>query len=223
MELETFLKRKPDWAYEPALYIVKQTDSINAYRCGLAGSQLHQDIDRVFGSERESNLTGLLSRMSMYNGFWQPLRGKIYAALRIRKQLVAKQSHRLGTDFVGNQFNANHGNFTLVRAREADMHAEMDRRGLRWDKNRKNELFVPKQSVQELIAVMRTIPGEEMFLFDQETIKEDPNYRWNRIRTGARISNVIETQYRRLPVRDTTLDQRAPTVVIKLTKQEITP
>lgn len=86
----------------------------------------------------------------------------------------------VGTDFVGNTFNVNHGNFTLVRALEADMHAEMDRRGLRWDKDRKNELFVPKQSVQELISVMRTIPGEEMFLFDQETIKEDANYRWNR-------------------------------------------
>ena len=49
---------------------------------------------------------------------------------------------------------------------------EMDNRDLRWkDENgntRKNELFVPKKSVNELISSMRTINGIEMYLFMNE-------------------------------------------------------
>ena len=60
------------------------------------------------------------------------------------------------------------------------MHDRMDARGLRWDKEKRNELFVPKKSVNELIAVMRTIPGEAMYLFDDNTIVEDTAYRGGR-------------------------------------------
>ena len=97
MELATLLKLKPSFAYEPALYIIKQTESINAFRCGMSGSSLYKDSDRVFGADRPGNLSGLLSRMSMYLGFYTPLIPKIYAALRIKKQLVALQNQRTGT------------------------------------------------------------------------------------------------------------------------------
>ena len=125
MELETLLKMKPEFAYEPCLYIIKQTDLINAYRCGLSGSSLHQDSDRVYGADRPGSLTGLLSRMSMYLGFYTPLVPKIYAALRVKRQLVSTQLHRVSTDFAGNTFNVDRGNYTLVRAREAELQAHV--------------------------------------------------------------------------------------------------
>ena len=181
MELATLLKMKPSWAYDPALYIIRQTESIDTYRCGMAGSTLYKDADRVFGADRPGSLSGLLSRCSMYLGFYTPLVPKIYAALRIKKQLVALQNQRTGTDFAGNVFNIDRGNQTLVAAREKLMHERMDQRGLRWDNNKKNELFVPRKRVQELISVMRTIPGEEMYLFDKNSIVEDVAYRGGRL------------------------------------------
>ena len=78
-----------------------------------------------------------------YMGFWTPLKGTIYAALRIKAQLVAKPDQRLGTDYLGNAININQANQTLVRIRERDFHDVLDSRGLRWDRERKNELFVP--------------------------------------------------------------------------------
>ena len=164
MELATLLKMKPSWAYSPCLYIIRQTDSITAYRCGASGTQAFKDADRVFGADRPGSLQGLLSRCSMYLGFYTPLKPRIYAALRIRKQLVALQHQRTGTDFMGNTFNIDRGNQTLVLAREALMHERMDARGLRWNAEKRNELFVPKKSVNELVAVMRTIPGEDVLV-----------------------------------------------------------
>ena len=56
------------------------------------------------------------------------------------------------------------------------MHDRVDARGLRWKSDKKNELFVPKELVEELIAVMRTIPGEEMYLFNEDSIETDDAY-----------------------------------------------
>ena len=217
MELETLLKMKPEFAYEPCLYIIKQTDSINAYRCGLSGSSLHQDIDRVYGADRPGALTGLLSRMSMYLGFYTPLVPKIYACLRVKKQLVALQTQRTSTDFAGNTFNVDRGNYTLVRAMEALMHERMDARGLRWKSDKKNELFVPKKSVAELIAVMRTIPGEEMYIFGEDSIETYDAYR------GGRLDNRIQTdtQVRTLPFREAASELKVPTITIKLSRKAI--
>ena len=217
MELEALLKMKPEWAYEPCLYIIKQTDMINAYRCGLSGSSLHQDIDRVYGSDRSGALTGLLSRMSMYLGFYTPLVPKIYACLRVKRQLVASQSQRVSTDFAGNVFNVDRGNYTLVRARESLMHDRMDARGLRWKSDKKNELFVPKKSVEELIAVMRTIPGEEMYIFGEDSITTDDTYR------GGRADDRVKsnTQVRTLPFREAASDLKTPSITLRLSKKAI--
>ena len=48
MDIDVFLKQKPQWAYQPCLYIVKQMfEGNNAYRCGLSGGLQFKDSDRA--------------------------------------------------------------------------------------------------------------------------------------------------------------------------------
>ena len=94
------------------------------------------------------------------------------------------------------------------------MHERMDQRGLRWDNDKKNELFVPRKSVQELISVMRT--SEEMYLFEKNSIIEDAAYRGGRLGT----SNVKTfTNQRTQPDRE--LKDSPPTITLKLSKKAI--
>jgi len=86
----------------------------NAFRCGAAGTQLFKNADLVYGAERSSSFTGLLGRMTMYKNYWLPLKGRLYAALRIRKQLIARPGQRVGIDSFGAQYNIDRGNQTLV-------------------------------------------------------------------------------------------------------------
>lgn len=226
MDLETFIDLKPDWAFEPCLYIIEHPATAvrgqqPVYRAGASGTKLYKDSDRVYGADREGSLQGLLSRCRLYQGFWTPLTGKIYACLRVKRQLVATSSQRTGTDAFGNQFNIDRGNMVLVLAREAQMHAEMDRRGLRWKDDRKNELFVPgPRGVKELISAMRTIQGEEMYLFDETSITEDPAYRGGRSQARGG-TNLINTQARALPVRQAATEIRTPSITVKLSKKDI--
>ena len=217
MDIETFLQLKPTWAYEPCLYIVKQMfPGNNAYRCGAAGTQLFKAADPVYGSDRSGSFTGLLGRMTMYKNYWLPLKGTLYAALRIKKQLIARPGQRVGVDSFGAQYNIDRGNQTLVLQREAEMHSEMDKRGLRWQKDKKNELFAPRKSVKELIDAMRTIRGEDMYLFDSETIREDTTYDGGRDRL-----ELVMTQRRELPPRAAATEISAPTITLKLSKKAI--
>ena len=217
MDIETFLQLKPTWAYEPCLYIVKQMfPGNNAYRCGAAGTQLFKAADPVYGSDRSGSFTGLLGRMTMYKNYWLPLKGTLYAALRIKKQLIARPGQRVGVDSFGAQYNIDRGNQTLVLQREAEMHSEMDKRGLRWQKDKKNELFAPRKSVKELIDAMRTIRGEDMYLFDSETIREDTTYDGGRDRL-----ELVMTQKRELPPRAAATEISAPTITLKLSKKAI--
>ena len=217
MDIDTFLQMRPLWAYEPCLYIVKQMfPGNNAFRCGAAGTQLFKNADLVYGADRSNSLTGLLGRMTMYRNYWLPLKGRLYAALRIRKQLVARPGQRVGVDSFGTQYNIDRGNQTLVLQREAEMHSEMDKRGLRWQKDKKNELFAPRKSVKELIDAMRTIRGEDMYLFDSETIREDTTYDGGRDRL-----ELVMTQKRELPPRAAATEISAPTITLKLSKKAI--
>jgi hypothetical protein len=220
MDIEMFLKEKPSWAYQPCLYIVKQMfEGNNAYRCGLSGGLQFKDSDRVYGSDRPGSLSGLLSRMSMYMGFWTPLKGTIYAALRIKAQLVAKPDQRLGTDYLGNAININQANQTLVRIRERDFHDVLDSRGLRWDKERRNELFVPgKKGVVELIAAMRQIKGEQMFVFAKDGFMEDDFYRGGSERRSMVVTNTFQKQ---MQPREAAFEARAQTITIKLSQKAI--
>ena len=220
MDIELFLKEKPSWAYQPCLYIVKQMfEGNNAYRCGLSGGLQFKDSDRVYGSDRPGSLSGLLSRMSMYMEFWTPLKGTIYAALRIKAQLVATPDERLGTDYLGNAININQANQTLVRIRERDFHDVLDSRGLRWDKERRNELFVPgKKGVVELIAAMREIKGEQMFVFAKDGFMEDDFYRGGSERRSMTVTNTFQKQ---MQPREAAFEARAQTITIKLSQKAI--
>ena len=219
-----FLDKKPDWGYLPALYIVKQNvEGNNAYRCGLSGGMQFKDSDRVYGSDKPGSLSGLLSRMSMYMGFWtngspKPF-GIIYAALQIKSQLVALPDQRLGTDSSGNVININNASQTLVRVRERDFHDILDSRNLRWDKERKNELFVPKKNgVEDLISAMRQVEGNKMYLFSKDTIKEDVYYKGGSKRAA---SSVVNTSKKTMQPRAAAEENRAPSVTIKLSKRAI--
>ena len=152
----------------------------------------------------------------MYKNYWLPLKGTLYAALRIKKQLIARPGQRVGVDSFGTQYNIDRGNQTLVLQREAEMHSEMDKRGLRWQKDKKNELFAPRKSVKELIDAMRTIRGEDMYLFDSETIREDTTYDGGRDRL-----ELVMTQKRELPPRAAATEISAPTITLKLSKKAI--
>ena len=220
MDIEKLLKLKPSFAYQPCLYIVKcMFEGNNAYRCGLSGSLQFKDSDRVYGSDRPGSLSGLLSRLSMYIGIWTPLKGTIYACLRIKSQLVAKPDQRLGTDYMGNPINIQQGGQTLVRIREKDFHDVLDSRGLRWDKERKNELFVPgKKGVIELIAAMRQVKGEEMFIFNENGFEEDLSYRGGSERLAQ---SVIDTFQKQMQPRNSAFEIRAPVITIKLTAKAI--
>ena len=222
MDIEKFLELKPTWAYQPCLYIVKQNiPNNNAFRCGLSGGMQFKDSDRVYGSDL--TLSGLLSRMSMYMGFWtngsrQPY-GTIYAALRIKSQLVAKPGQRLGTDYLGNPTNINYGNQTLVRMREKDFHNILDSRKLRWDTGRKNELFVPgKKGVDELVACLRQVKGEEMYLFTDKGPIEDHFYRGG---SNRGMTTTIDTFQRKMQPRDAALEARVPTVTFRMSRKGI--
>ena len=217
MDIDTFLQMRPLWAYEPCLYIVKQMfPGNNAFRCRAAGTQLFKNADLVYGADRSNSLTGLLGRMTMYRNYWLPLKGRLYAALRIKKQLIARPGQRVGVDSFGTQYNIDRGNQSLVLQREAEMHSEMDKRGLRWQKDKKNELFAPRKSVKELIDAMRTIRGEDMYLFDSETIREDTTYDGGRDRL-----ELVMTQKRELPPRAAATEISAPTITLKLSKKAI--
>ena len=104
----------------------------------------------------------------------------------------------------------------LVLQREREFHAALDAKGLRWDKDRTNELFVPKKSVNELISTLRTIKGEEMYLFTEDTITEDRSYKGGKKAPPVRI---IETQSRQLPGREK--KDTTPTIRLKLSKAAI--
>lgn len=214
MDLTTFIGMRPNWALEPCLYIVKQMAAgNNAHRVGASGTHMYKDGDTPFGVS-SSSLTGLLGRMTMYLNYWLPIQGTIYAALRIRKQLVAEMGQRTGMDSRGNAYNIDRGNQTLVLSKEKQLHRELDRRGLRWRNDRKNELFVPKTSVNELIAAMRTVQGEQMYLFDKSVITEDDKYRGGSRRVHVAIT---ETSQRSQPDRAA----RVPSITVRLSKHAI--
>ena len=218
MDIEKFLdpdEFRPSWAFEPCLYIVKQTNAgHNAHRCGASGTHMYAGSDLPYGADRASNLTGLLGRMVMYKNYWLPLKGTIYAALRVKKQLVADSTQRTGQDAEGNAFNIDRGNYTLVLHREKEFHAELDRRKLRWRDDRNNELFLPKRGVEELISAMRMVHGEQMYIFKPDLIVEDPAYRGG---TRRELITITETKPRAMPGRVA----RTPSITVRLSKASI--
>ena len=226
MDIEEFIKRKDEfkWAMEPCLYIVQQMAGIptgqggftenRLYRCGTSGTRMLKDGDTPYGSEN-AQLTGLLGRMSMYKNFWLPCKGKIFAALRIKKQQVAEKGvDRVETDAWGTKYNVDRGNLPLVRVREKEFHAQLTQKGKRWNDALKNELF--KGPTKDLIDAMRTVKGEEMYLFTNDTAVSDIAYRG-----GVRNqTSVTETAPRANQNRNSG-GYRDPSITIRLNKSSI--
>ena len=132
MLLTTFLEKNYDWAQEPHLYIVLQIPQLltnPAYRMGAAGTALYKDADQPFRAS-ESSQKGLQGRMTQYNNYFLPNVGKIFACLRVRKQLVALPTQRTAGD-EGEEYNVDRGNQTDVLAKEKILHHFLDQKDLR--------------------------------------------------------------------------------------------
>ena len=98
MDIEKFLELRPEWTQNPCLYIVRQmaTENPGASRCGASGTFLvpnQDDLDLPYRSD-SAILKGLLGRMVMYQNYWLPIKGHIFAALRIKRALVAEPQQR---------------------------------------------------------------------------------------------------------------------------------
>lgn len=217
MLLTTFLQNDYDWAQEPHLYIVLQIPQLlekPAYRCGAAGTALYKDADNPYKSS-DSSQKGLQGRMTQYNNYFLPNIGKIFACLRIRKQLVALPHQRTAGD-AGEQYNVDRGNQTEVLAREKHLHAFLDQRNLRWRKDTNKELFVPQQGVMQLVEAMRRVQGLQLLLFDENDWREDAAYTGG----GAVPSSlkVVETTRRTSAVAKASQDR---SVIVKLSSSGI--
>ena len=199
--MDLFIANAYPFAYNPCLYIVKQMfPGNNAHRCGSSGTKLFKDADTAYGSDSTAK-SGLISRAGLYMGFWRPLKGTIYAALQTKRQLVSKIDSRVVEDYEGNTVSTNKGMSTLVRTREADFHRLLDAKGYRWDDTKKNELFVPKNGVEDLIKEMRKVDGLQMYLFNSTDYYEDPLYsRRSRI-NSANATPVIKTSQKQMQPR----------------------
>ena len=125
----------------------------------------------------------------MYLGYFRPISGKTFAALRIKQALVAEADRdRVATDSTGVTYNVDRGSRTLVLAREREFHQILDERGLRYMKHKRNELFEPRSNVNELIAALRQVRGEEMYLMTKDTVSQDPKSQGTNHHHGDRAS-----------------------------------
>ena len=223
MDLEKFLEVGESSIFnEPCLYVIQQGPQAGMQpwpaRCGTSGTQLYALSDQVYGAEN-AQFRGLLGRAVMYKNYWLPNKGTIYAALRIKKQLVAKPGSRVETDAAGGSYSATgRANFTLVELREMEFHQALDEKGLRWQKDKRNELFQPKSSINELIDALRTVKGEELYLFSPTKIREDPLYDPEK----AVVREITtETQVRQQPRRAVAVERKAPVITVRLNKETI--
>ena len=129
------------------------------------------------------------------------------AGLESKMDNMALPNQRVGGD-PGNEYNVDRGNQTEVLAREKHFHHFLDEQGLRWQKDRNNELFQPTKGPQQLIEQLRKVQGIQLVLFDEDDYKIDTKYKG-----GIDPPNVIrDVSQRKVPERDVKQDQ---TVVIR--------
>lgn len=217
MDLQKFIEAKYPWAMEPCLYCILQDAGVkqsngtfiqnNKFRCGTSGTKMFEGADLAYRSG-DSSSTGLVSRCNLYMGFFRPFSGVIFAALRVPKALVAEPRDRTAQDSSGNVYNVDRGGNTLALVREKEYHAELDRRGLRYQQGR--ELF-QTNNVENIISAMRTVRGIEMYTFNKQGPIFDEKYRG-----GSRKEKITitETQPRQNPQRES----KAPSLTITLSK-----
>ena len=217
MLLSTFLEKDYAWAQHPHLYCVlqhPQTTDPPAYRCGAAGTQLFKGNDLPFKAS-DGSQKGLAGRMTQYNNYWLPNLGRIFACLRVEKKLVALPHQRTaGED--GSQYNVDRGNQTEVLARERHFHHHLDAQGLRWQKDRHNELFQPTAGPMQIVEALRRVKGLQLILFDEDDWRDDRLYTGGDVKDPHMIG-VRPTTQRRNPGRNNTV----ASLVIKMSKAGI--
>ena len=217
MDLQKFIDAKFPWAMEPCLYCILQDAGIkqpngtfiqnDKFRCGTSGTKMFADADLAYRAG-DSSSSGLISRAQLYLGFFRPFSGVILAALRVPKALVAEVGRdRTAQDSFGNIYNVDRAN-TLALVREKEYHAELDRRGLRYQAGR--ELF-ETNNVENIISVMRSVKGIEMYTFDKNGPIFDEKYKGGSRRERITIT---ETQPRQTQSREV----KAPSLTITLSK-----
>jgi hypothetical protein len=225
MDLAELLRRRPEWALSPCLYVITQDQNFNPKisRCGASGTRLFQGSDVPFRSD-ENQSVGLIGRVQTYYGYHLPNSSKIHAALRVRQRLVARVGDRVEGDSAGNSYAVNRNNFTEVLFKEAIFHQRLDAKGYRWMKDRRNELFQPQSSTNQLVDVLRTVEGIEMYLLEpQKEPYLDPRYDGGTAVT-AQESQQIQmriTEPRQTPMRTASSTARAPQISIRLSKEAI--
>ena len=207
MDVETFLLSDWEGADGPALYIVGQTylprDLRDIRRCGASGTK---NIGRETDGLYRNQLSSLNSRLSMYKNFWLPGKATIYAYLtQPKRRPTAKEAVGLqGTNMDGTIYNIEPGDQRgVVLVREKLFHKALDDLGLRWDPNRRNELF--KGTLNIMLQAMRSVPGLKMFLCENNRVFVDDTY----------DPQVDEDDIGTIPQRRTT----RPPLVIKATPQ----
>ena len=213
MLLTTFLAKNYDFAQEPHLYCVLQEGQKGspAYRAGAAGTQLYKDSDLPYGAG--SSQKGLQGRMTQYQNYWLPQQARLFACLRTRKALVALPHQRTAGD-PGAEYNVDRGNQTEVLARETHYHAFLDQAGLRWQKDKKNELFQPTRGPIQIVESLRKVQGLQLLLFDEDDWREDHLYEGG----DANEPTVVRETKQRQPPPRTDKDQ---SLVIKMSRSGI--
>ena len=224
MELAELLKRRPDWSLSPCLYVITQDQKFHPKisRCGASGTRLFQGSDNPYRSDENQSI-GLIGRVQTYYGYHLPISSKIHAALRVRQRLVARVGDRVEGDSEGNSYAVNRNNFTEVLFKEAIFHQRLDAKNYRWMKDRKNELFQPQRSTNELVDVLRTVEGIEMYMFEPQNIRLDLKYDGGTPITSQE-SNEIQmriTEPRQTPMRTASSTARAPQISLRLSKEAI--
>ena len=222
MDIAKFLEISPPWGLKPCLYIIEHPYG-GVFRCGASGSTLYADSDPVYGNE--GKLTGLLSRVTMYHAFWYPFsNAKIVAALRVKSALVHENKDRVGKDFTGTTYNISRPTRTLVLTREKEFHSVLDQRGFRMNVKgergllvpTKRELFKPRRNSEDLIAGLRQIKGEELYLMSEGGIKSDDAYRGGSRHVRGAVQ--VHENFKR-SVQDRNV--KIPTLTIRLNKESV--
>ena len=140
--------------------------------------------------------------MTQYQNYWLPNNGRIFACLRVKKQLVALPHQRTaGED--GEEYNVDRGNQTEVLAREAHYHHYLDEAGLRWQKDRNNELFQPTKGPLQIVESLRRVKGLQLLLFDEDDWREDTLYDGGDVKEPQNLQ-VRDTNQRKTPARSST-------------------
>lgn len=203
---------------EPWIYILRQDPQIPDppyYRCGAAGTQLFPDADRPYQAS-ETSRKGLAGRVTQYIGHIRPNKVLLFAALRIKRAVVALEGQRIGGDATTGLYNITRGNQSAVLAAEAVMHHlhDKDRNINRFPEHPDSELFRPSSGVEQLIRNMRRVRGLQMLLFDAEDWREDPKY------AGGDATQAVpsqEVQRRAVPSRA----DKDTTLIVRMTKSGI--